>query len=390
VAVHHPLAGVRVIDLSTFLSGPLATHTLGELGAEVIKVEPPAGDPTRAGSGLAPGDPPSPFWLALHRDRLSVTLDLKSEAGRGVLLDLVAHADVLLENFRPGVTARLGVTYDELRTVNPRLIYCSITGYGSEGPGAGRPATDGPVQAATGVLELTGARGDGPGWPLPVTIADVAGAAAAAQATAAALYARERTGAGCHLDLSLAECLLQWLAVADRYGSLAPPTTLVVESSDGRALLVQTPLHFHARLLALVAEIPGCATFAGDPRWATAEGRLVGVGDYVAGMRRAFASGPADEWLARLGAAGIPAAAVRTLDEALGDPQLAYRGATTTVDVPGTGPVQVLLGPFLVDGARRGETALPPTLGQHNEAVLRDLLGYDDDRLARLRASGAW
>src|SRR5579864_9395691 len=129
---HLPLAGVRVIDLTTFLSGPMATHTLGELGADIIKVEPPAGDPTRAGSGLAPGEPPSQFWVALHRDRRSVVLDLKQPAGREVLRDLVSQADVLIENFRPGVTARLGITDAELRPLNPRLVYCTLTGYGPD------------------------------------------------------------------------------------------------------------------------------------------------------------------------------------------------------------------------------------------------------------------
>jgi CoA:oxalate CoA-transferase len=379
---HLPLDGVRVIDLTTFLSGPMATHTLGELGADVIKIEPPGGDPTRAGTGLAPGDAPSPFWMALHRDRRSVVLDLKQPAGLAALRDLVAGADVLVENFRPGVTARLGITDADLRPINPMLVYCSLTGYGPDGVAADQPATDGPIQAFSGALELTGA-------PVPLTVGDLSGAAHAVQGIVAALYARERNGRGCHLELSLAECLLQWLAVTDRGGTLAPPTTLVLSTSDGLRLLIQTPMHMRTRFLALVGEVTGSEAFAADPRWATVAGQRAALDEYLAGSARAIAARTAAAWLAALGAAGIPAATVRTIDEAMGDSHLAQRGATAEVDVPGLGPVRLVRSPFVIDGHRRQPTALPPTLGEHTESVLRDVLGYDDERLAEARAAGA-
>jgi len=383
VEPHLPLAGIRVIDLSTFLSGPMATHTLGELGAEVVKVEPPTGDPTRAGTGLTPGSAPSPFWTALHRDRRSVVLDLKQPAGVRALLDLVGHADVVVENFRPGVTARLGIGPAQLRGANPRLIYCSITGYGADGPGADRPATDGPIQATTGVLEFTGA-------PLPLTVADLTGGATAVQAVLAALYARERTGQGCHIDLSLAECLLQWLAVTDRSGSLSPPTTLVLRGSDGEAVLVQTPMHFRARLLALLAETPGGSRFASDPRWTTPEGPRTHLEEYADGVRRAFATKAVGEWLALLDAAGIPAARVATLGEALDDPQARHRGSTGWVELPGGRREPVARSPFVFDGRRREDTSAPPVLGEGTEEVLREVAGYDEARLAAARDAGAW
>jgi crotonobetainyl-CoA:carnitine CoA-transferase CaiB-like acyl-CoA transferase len=357
-----PLAGARVIDLTTFLSGPMATHTLGELGADVIKVEPPDGDPTRAGSR----DGQTPFWLALHRDRRSVVLDLKRPAGVAALRDLVAAADVLVENFRPGVTARLGITDAELRPANPRLIYCSLTGYGAAGPAADQPATDGPIQAFTGAVSLRGT-------PIPLTVGDLAGAAHAATAVSAALYARERTGRGCHIELSLAECLVQWLTVGDRGGTLAPPTTLVLETSDGERLLVQTPMHMRAKLLALVGN--------DDPRWSTVEGQRAALDEYTAAMARAFAGRPAGEWVAALAAAGIPAAVVRTVEDALAD------DAVATASVGGE---TVATSPFVVDGARRTVTAAPPALGAHTEAVLREVAGYDDARVAAARAGGAW
>jgi crotonobetainyl-CoA:carnitine CoA-transferase CaiB-like acyl-CoA transferase len=383
VQPHLPLAGVRVIDLSSFLSGPMATHTLGELGADVIKVEPPGGDPTRAGTGLTPDATPSPFWTALHRDRRSVVLDLKQPAGVSALRDLVLAADVLVENFRPGVTARLGVGPAELLTVNPRLIYCTITGYGSEGPGAARAATDGPIQASTGALELSGA-------PVPFTVADLTGAATAAQAVLAALFARERTGRGCHIDLSLAECLMQWLAVTDRTGTLSPPITLVMECSDGGTVLVQTPMHFRARLLALLAETPGGAAFVGDDRWTTLDGARLHLDDYMAGVRRAFATKTLPEWLALLDGAGIPASPVRTLAEAVDDPQARYRGSAGWLDLPGGGRASVVRSPFVIDGHRRESTSAPPALGEGTEDVLRTMARYDDARLAAGRETGAW
>jgi crotonobetainyl-CoA:carnitine CoA-transferase CaiB-like acyl-CoA transferase len=359
---HLPLAGVRVLDLTTFLSGPMATHTLGELGADIIKVEPPDGDPTRAGSV----DGQTPFWLALHRDRRSVVLDLKRPAGVAALRDLVKASDVLIENFRPGVTARLGITYAELSPANPRLVYCSLTGYGAEGPAADQPATDGPIQAFTGAVSLRGT-------PIPLTVGDLAGAAHAVTAVCGALYARERTGRGCHVELSLAECLLQWLVVGDRGGTLAPPTTLVLETADSQRLLVQTPMHMRAKLLALVGD--------DDPRWSTVEGQRAALEEYTGRMAAAFARRTSGEWLADLAAAGIPAAVVRTVEDALDDPAV----ATTVVSGE-----TVVVSPFVVDGTRRTGTARPPALGADTEAVLRDVAGYDDDRVAGARAAGAW
>ena len=360
-----PLAGITVLDLTTFLSGPMATHTLGELGADVIKIESPDGDPTRV--GLL-------YWAALHRDRRSVVLDLKRAPGVAILRELVARADVLIENFRPGVTARLGITDADLRPFNPRLVTCSITGYGPDGAAADRPATDGPIQAFSGALELNGA-------PVPLTVGDLSGAAHAATAIVAALLARERTGRGSRVELSLAECLLQWLTVGDRGGTLSPPTTLVVAAGDGRRLLIQTPMHMRARLVELLG--------LDDPRWGSVEGQKAALDEYVAAVARAIGAKPSGEWLSALAGAGIPAAVVRTIEEAMDDPQLTGRGATAVLDVPGAGPTLVVLSPFVIDGQRRDATTRPPALGEHTESVLRQLLGYDDARIAEARAAGA-
>lgn len=386
---HLPLEGVRVLDLTTFLSGPLVTRSLADLGAEIIKIEPPAGDPTRGGTGMRAGQPPSPFWLALHRDRRSVVLDLKVPAAQAVLLELVAASDVLVENFRPGVMGRLGLPPERLREANPRLVEVSITGFGPDGPVADQVSIDGPIQAFAGLVDLAGSLGLAR-HPAPLTVADIAGASAATQAVLAALFARERGGTGCHIEVSLFEALLQWLSLADRSGSLAPPVTLVVEGSDGAAFLVQTPLHFRDRLLELVGTVAGFAAFAADPRFATVEGIRLYAEDYSAGMRRAFASKPRAEWLAALQASGIPAAAVQSIDDALRHPQLVHRGAIAEVAVDGVADARVLLGAVRFDGVRRSETARPPVLGEHNAEVLGGVLGYDDARLAALADAGAF
>jgi len=384
-----PLAGVRVLDLTTFLSGPVAARTLADLGADVVRVEPPRGDPTRAGTGLAKGDPPSAFYVALHRDRRAIVLDLKTDAGRGVLHELAAGSDVLLENFRPGVTERLGIRDADLRPANPGLVYCTITGFGPDGPYSQLPATDGAVQAFGGVLELTGPPG-GFGLPVPLPLADLLAGATAAQGILAALVARGRHGRGTHLDVSMVEALLGWLLVGDRERTLAPPTTLVVSGRDDVPILVQTSLHFQGRLATLLATVPGCGALADDARFVTREGRREHLDDYLAIVRRAFATRTSAEWLDALAAIGIPASRVQRIDDALAHPQLTHRGSIVGVDVPGLGHEAVLASPFRFDGQRKTETTAPPTLGEHTREVLRDVLGYDDPRIAGLAADGAF
>lgn len=384
-----PLDGIRVVDLTTFLSGPVAARTLADLGADVVRVEPPHGDPTRAGRAMRPGDAPSEFYVALHRDRRGVVLDLKNEAARSVLRDLVATADVLLENFRPGVTARLGVTYDDLKTENPRLVYCTITGFGPEGPSSQQPATDGAVQAFGGALELTGDVGSF-GFPMPVPVADLVAGATAAQGVLAALVERARTGIGTHVDVSMLEALLGWLVVGDRERTNARPTTMVLRASDGVDVLVQTAMHFQPKLVELLGAVPGCEALVTDERFGTRELRTQYRSEYELLAQRAFETRTSDEWLEALHTAGIPAGPVHRIDDAIAHPQLTYRRAVTEVDVPGLGPRTVLTPPFRFGGERKTHTTPPPTLGQHTLDVLRDELGYDDATIAALRAQGAF
>ncbi len=382
----HPalLEGVRVLDLTTFLSGPIATRTLLQLGAEVVKVEPPSGDPTRAGLGMRPGQPFLPFWWQLHRGRRSAVLDLKSAAGCESLRALASVADVLVENYRPGVMERLGLAHDRLRKENPQLITCSITGFGPDGPAADAPALDAAVQAFAGAFDYPAALGMAEG-PIPLTVADISGGAAAAQAILAALFARERSGFGCHLELSLVETLLQWLLVSDRTGTLRSPATILASGSDGARFIVQTTLHFRDRLLEVLDAEPATAGLASDPRFATWEARVANAEDFVAAARRAFAGRTRAEWLVRLAAAGLPAGAVQTIDEALVHPQLLHTRAAGIA-----GGHRVARSAFVVDGERTDDTSAPPALGEDTAVVLEQWLGFDEKRIAELAGKGAF
>ena len=329
--VAQPLDGIRVLDLTTFLSGPYASMVLGQLGAEVVKIEPPSGDPTRAGSAA----PSSDFWFALHRDRRSVVLDLKQPDDHARLLAMVPHFDVVLDNARVGVMARLGLEPAVFRAANPTVITCSITGYGDRGSDA--PAIDAVIQAATGAFDLPVVFGQ-PAGPVPAQIADLAGGTAASQAILAAIYHRSRTGEGTHITIALTDALSAWLSIVDRTGTMRSPGTIVATGSDGQRFVIQTPMHFRDRLATLLG-LEYAATEA-----------------YAQQVRDRMATRPAADWVAVLAAEGIPAAEVRSYDEALASPH----AATETVNGR-----RVPASPFVFDGVRHASTLPPPVLGEH-------------------------
>jgi crotonobetainyl-CoA:carnitine CoA-transferase CaiB-like acyl-CoA transferase len=338
-----PLAGVRVLDLTTFLSGPYGCLVLAQLGAEIVKVEPPTGDPTRGGQPVPTND----LWFGLHRGRRSVVLDLKQDHDRATFLELAKHADVVIDNYRPGVTTRLRVAPADLHAVNERLIVCSISGYGQRSSMAGFAAIDGVVQAFAGSFLLPTVFGL-PEGPVPCQIADLAGGTAAAHAVLAALYSRERTGTGSTIELSLVECLLSWLGGVDKTGTLRSPNTVLATGSDGGRFVVQTTLHFRARLASLLG-------LEFEP-----------TEEYAERVRSVLATRPSTEWLGLLEREGVPAAPIQSIAEALAHPDVAHE----------TVGERMLAGsPFVIDGKRRRTDAPPPVLGADTEAVLREWLG---------------
>ena len=300
-----PLAGIRVLDLGVMVSSPFATRAMADLGAEIIKVEAFEGDPQRAGGGLKPGGNPTAIFASVQRNRLGVAVDLKKPEGARVVLDLARRSDVVVANFRPGVAARLGVDYKSLSAENPNLIYCSITGFGEDGPLSNVPVTDGVIQAFAGVLELTGTGGTF-GHPFKVVIADQIAGATACQAILGALVGRQVDGRGRKIDISMLDCMLSWLHTATRFDVAGPSsTTFLLEASDGRHVLVQCPLHFEERFIGLIVGQPGFEHLASDERFTSRKKRAENRQQYVEAVQGAFKSMTAAQWLEKLATAFI-------------------------------------------------------------------------------------
>lgn len=375
-----PLAGLKVVDLTTFLSGPYGTQILADLGADVVKVEPPSGDSSRAiPPHFVEGD--SAYFHSINRNKRSVVLDLKTAEGRNLLRRLAAAADVVIENFRPGVLSRLGLDYDELAERNPGVVWCSISGFGQDGPYRERPAYDMIVQALSGGMSLTGLP-DGPPVRSGIPLGDLAAGMYAVIGTLAALNDRTRSGTGRKLDISMLDCQISMLSYQGVYHLLAGvtpgrqgrahdsiPTYRAFTAGDGVDVMVTANTDGMWAGLCQVLDIPDLVH---DPRFADSTSRQANRDDLVPLLEKAFAARPAAEWLAELHEARVPAAPVNTVAEALADPQVRHR--EMVVPVPGT-PLRLLGNPvkFADRGHDRGFQR-PPRLGEHHDEVLRDWL----------------
>ena len=392
-----PLRGVRVLDLTNVLAGPFACQQLAHLGAEVIKVETVArgdlarnlgADPELSARGMGIS------FLAQNAGKTSLTLNLKDKRGREILERLVAGADVLVENFRPGVMARLGVGPDHLRALNPRLIYCAISGFGQTGPWADRPAYDQIVQGAAGVMAITGDAASAPlrvGYPL----ADTIGGLTAAMAIAAALNGNPR---GAFIDVSMLESVLAtmgWVVSNYLVGSVAPqpqgnenPTS----APSGTFQCIDAPINIAANTdeqWQLLAAHLGRADLLESPDFATREDRKLNRHRLRAELETVLTTRAAEVWAEELAAIGVPAGAVMGVPAILAHPQITSRDFIGRFDdVPGVGrPVDLLRLGAMIDGLRPGVTTPPPALGQHSDDILQGL-GYDAAAIQSLRAEG--
>jgi len=369
-----PLDGVRVLDLSRVLAGPYATMVLGDLGADVLKVEhPERGDDTRHwGPPFSGGE--SAYFLSVNRNKRSIGVDLKDQEGLERVKKLAAGADVLIENWRRGALEKLGLGYKALREENPDLIYCSVTGFGP-GPDEDRPGYDFLVQARGGVMGITGQPGGEP-TKVGVAISDIVCGLFASNAILAALYRRSATGEGARIEVPLFESTLGWLANRGQEYLVSGEDTGLIGNAHPSIVPYQT---FHASDKPLVVAVGNNTQFANlcraigrpelaeDERYATNPDRVSNREALISELQQEFGKRTADEWAEEIRAAGVPSGPVNTLADVFADEHVLGSGMLQAVDHPSAGPLEMVASPVIVDGEHLPIRHAPPTLGQHTE-----------------------
>jgi len=388
-----PLTGTTVLDLTRVLSGPYCTMMLADLGARVIKIEQPrGGDDTRHWGPPFLGTE-SAYFLSINRNKESVTLDFKHARGRALLDQLIAMSDVLVENFRPGTLGRLGLDYAALAPKHPRLIYCSVSGYGHTGPRSQEPGYDAVLQGEGGLMSLTGAP-DVPPVRVGVAVADIVTGIFACQGISAALYARERTGRGQQVDIAMLDTVAAMLTyqagiyfatgqpphrMGNRHPTIVPYETFT--ASDGEFVLAVGTDEQFRKFCEVAALNPG-------DRFATNRGSVTGYSELRPMIAERMKTQTRTYWIERLGKAGVPCGSVRDLHEVFTDPQIAARNMTIPMTHPIAGPIRVLGSPLKLSDTPVTQRTPPPTLGEHTETVLRRDLGLTSDAIDELRAGG--
>lgn len=389
-----PLDGIRVIDFSRVLAGPLCSALLGDLGADVIKIEPPGGDDYRAIGPFAHGE--SGLFSAMNRNKRSVVIDLKTEDGQMLAQSLCAEADVVVENFRPGVAGRLGIGYETLSARHPSLVYASVSGFGQTGPESHRPAYDIILQALCGLMDATGAP-DGEPTLVGDSVSDVVSGIFASWGVLAALVARDRTGKGTHVDVSMFDATLNLTAaLVARYAA-----TGVAQSRVGNRHPTSAPFgayrasdgHFvvavlNNKLFARLADAIDQPELADDPRFANDTSRCAHETVLRACIERWAATRSVADVNAALSAAGIPVAPIQSIRQALDSDHARMRGVLVdTVAADGT-TMRLPAQPLKFSAYPNPRTTRAPRIGEHTATVLEDLLGLDTTAIASLAASG--
>lgn len=384
-----PLDGLTVLDFSRVLAGPYCTMQLGDLGARVIKIEHPGrGDDTRAwGPPFVGGE--SAYFLSVNRNKESLALDLKDARARPVLDALIRRADIIVENFRPGTMARLRLDYADVEALNPRVIYCSISGFGQTGPRRAEAGYDAMMQAEGGLMSITGAA-DGPPFRLGVAIGDIVTGLFAVQGILAALYARTQIGRGQHIDIAMLDAVTALLTyqassafagqtpsrMGNRHPSIAPYDTFAAADGDF-VLSVGNDDQFRR-----LCEVLGQPALADDQRFATNRARVLDYDALRAVLSPLLASWTRPDLLRALTAAGVPNGAVRSVTDALADPQLAAREMIVPLEHLTAGPIRVLGTPLKLSETPVTIRTPPPALGQHTAAILRNDVGLSEEEIA--------
>jgi crotonobetainyl-CoA:carnitine CoA-transferase CaiB-like acyl-CoA transferase len=402
-----PLTGIRVLDLSRVLAGPWAGQNLADLGAEVIKIErPKVGDDSRAfgppwvrdAQGRDTKD--SAYFTSANRGKKSVTVNLQQPEGQALVRELAAKSDVLLENYKYGDLARYGLGYEDLRKINPRLIYCSVTGFGHTGPYKERPGYDFMIQGMGGMMSVTGEPDGVPGGGpqrAGVPIADIITGMYASIAICAALAHRAQSGQGQHLDLALLDSQIALLAYQNtnyfatgkpprRIGNLHPNIVPYqpFSAADGEVILACGNDNLYRKF----CEAAGCAGLASDPRFETNGKRVENRVELTRLLGEIFRKRSKKDWVELLDAAGVPNGPINDIAQVFAEPQVKARGVRIEVEHPVAGRLPMVASPMRFSGTPLEHRRPPPLLGEHTEEVLRELLGKGAGELARLRASG--
>ena len=403
------LSGICVLDLSRVLAGPWCTQTLADLGADVIKIERPgSGDDTR---GWGPpflkdaqgqDTAESAYYLGTNRNKRSVTCDIARPEGQAVIRELVQRCDVFVENFKVGDMARYGLDADSLLALNPRLVYCSVTGFGQTGPYAERAGYDYAIQGMGGLMSVTGERDDLGGGPqkVGVAVADLFTGMYASVAILAALRHAERTGCGQHIDMALLDAQVAMLAnlganylvsgkapgrAGNAHQNIVPYQVFeVAPAADGHKdhliLAVGNDSQY-----AKFCDVAGCPQLATDPRFAKNQDRVRNRAELVPALEAIMKTRTKADWLAALEAAKVPCGAINNIAEVFADPQVRHRGMVTRWTHPLQPDLHLVSSPIKLSRTPVGTAMPPPLLGQHTEQVLRELLDCSDDRIAQLR-----
>ncbi len=390
-----PLEGIKVVDLSRFIAGPYCTMKLGDMGAEVIKVETPGkGDDSRAlGPPFVGGE--AAYYLAFNRNKKSITLNLREEKGREILRQLIKDADVLVENYRIGVTEKMGFTYEDVKKIKEDIIYCSITGYGHNSPYKEKPSFDVMIQGEAGLMSITGFP-DGPPQRVGVAIADLLGGFHAVEGILLALIARSKTGKGQFIDVSLMDSIISILTyqagnyfatgqAPQRVGNRHPMITPyeAFETKDGYVIFAVG----NQRLWEKFVKALGREDLNKDPRFSTMADRNRHPAELKEILEQITRQKTTEEWVAIMEGAGVPCGRIRTLDQVLTDPHIEAREMVVEKEHPTAGSVKIIGVPIKLS-LTPGEIAkAPPTLGQHTDEILASL-GYANAQIASLREQG--
>ncbi len=391
-----PLENIRILDLTRMLSGPFSSMILADLGAEVIKIEEPeGGDKTRTmGPKISEGQ--SAYFLSINRNKKSLTLDLRNEKGRGILYELVKQSDVVLDNFRPGVLKRLGCDYETLKSMNPRIISCSISSFGHTGPNKDLPGFDLILQARGGAMSITGEPGRPP-VRMGIPTGDLSGGMYAAYGVVAALYSREQTGEGQKIDISLLDCQASFLTYVAQYyllnGKIPGPIgsghqTVVpyqaFKTKDSHIVIAIFVEKFWEKLCCVL----DLESLAKDSKFCTNDLRRENKKELLPLLEEKFLKKTANEWLKLFAQEGIPSAPVNTVDKVLSDPQILARNMLVEASHPSYGKVKVLGNPVQMSGRSEESFTGAPTLGEHTQEILSELLGYSLEKINELKKEG--